>query len=362
MKLAVIGAGNGGAAAAVELTIAGHEVALYGRSADTIAPFAQDGIRYMGVFGEGVVRPALLSSRIAEVINGAEAAIVCLPTFAHVEVARALYGAGWDATRPVLLNPGHTGGAFEFETAYRAAAAEAPPIAEFATLAYVARKPMPDTVNITGRAKSLRAAAMPGAGNALRLACTLFPGAYDSGDVIACDLSNINMVVHPPGAILGAAWVEATGGDFTFYVQGMTPGVIEIMRALDRERIAVAKAFGHDLPNIIDEMKAVGTVPADADSSDYAAIAAGEANRRIKAPDSLSHRYYVEDFNHGLVPFLAYAQVAKVAVPVAAALTKLGLTATAGRGAIVQRTAATMGFEGWSLDQLLQRARLTRGA
>jgi len=80
MKLAVIGAGNGGAAAAVELTIAGHEVALYGRSVDTIAPFAQDGIRYMGVFGEGVVRPALLSSRIAEVINGAEAAIVCLPT------------------------------------------------------------------------------------------------------------------------------------------------------------------------------------------------------------------------------------------------------------------------------------------
>jgi opine dehydrogenase len=362
MKLAVIGAGNGGAAAAVELTIAGHEVALYGRSADTIAPFSQDGIRYMGVFGEGVVRPALLSSRLAEVINGAEAAIVCLPTFAHVEVARALYGAGWNATRPVILNPGHTGGAFEFETTYRAAATEVPPIAEFATLAYVARKPMPDTVNITGRAKSLRAAAMPGAANALRVACTLFPGAYDTGDVIACDLSNINMVVHPPGAILGAAWVEATSGDFTFYVQGMTPGVIEIMRALDRERIAVAKAFGHDLPNIIDEMKAVGTVPADADSGDYAAIAAGDANRRIKAPDSLSHRYYVEDFNHGLVPFLAYAQIAKVAVPVATALTKLGLTATAGRGAMVQRTAATMGFEGWSLDQLLRRARLTRGA
>lgn len=357
MKLAVIGAGNGGAAAAVELTLAGHDVALYGRSADTIAPFAHGGIRYMGVFGEGVVHPLLLSSCIAEVIDGAEAAIVCLPTFAHVEVAHALHGAGWDATRPVLLNPGHTGGAFEFETAYRTAAAAAPPIVEFATLAYVARKPAPDIVNITGRAKSLRAAAMPGAANALRLACALFPGAYDCGDVIACDLSNINMVVHPPGAILGAAWVEATGGDFTFYVQGMTPGVIEIMRALDRERIAVGKAFGHDLPTVIEEMKAVGTVPADADGGDYAAIAAGEANRRIKAPDSLSHRYYVEDFNHGLVPFLAYARIANVEVPVASALTRLGLTATAGRGTMAQRTAATMGFEGWSLEQLLQRAR-----
>src|ERR1700752_1605719 len=146
MNPAVIGVGNGGAAATVELTIAGHEVALYGRSADTIAPFAPDGIRYMGVFGDGAIRPALLSSRLAEVINGAEAAIVCLPTFAHVEVARALYGAGWDATRPVILNPGHTGGAFEFETAYRAAAAEAPPIAEFATRPYVPRKPIPAPV------------------------------------------------------------------------------------------------------------------------------------------------------------------------------------------------------------------------
>jgi opine dehydrogenase len=357
VKLAVIGAGNGGVATAVELTLAGHDVALYGRSAATIAPFVQDGIRYTGVLGEGVVRPALLSSRIAEVINGAEAAIICLPTFAHVEVARALHAAGWGAMRPVLLNPGHTGGAFEFDTAYRAAAGNAPPIVEFATLAYVVRKPVQDTVNITGRAKSLRAAAMPGAGEALRLASALFPGVYDSGDVTSCDLSNINMVVHPPGAILGAAWVEATRGDFTFYVQGLTPGVIQVMSALDRERIAVGKAFGHELPNVIDEMKAVGTVPADADSRDYAAIASGEANRRIKAPDSLSHRYYMEDFSHGLVPFLAYAHVAKVEVPIASALTKLGLTASAGRGAMVSRTATTMGFEGWSLEQLLQRAR-----
>ena len=123
-----------------------------------------------------------------------------------------------------MLNPGHTGGAFEFETAYRELTSDIPAIAEFATLAYVARKPASDTINISGRAVALRAAALPGGENALQLACELFPGTYDSGDVIACDLSNINMVVHPPGAILGAAWVEATRGNFTFYVQGMTQG------------------------------------------------------------------------------------------------------------------------------------------
>lgn len=358
MRLLVIGAGNGGAATAVELTLAGHDVALYARSADTIAPFAQDGIRHRGVFGEGQVRPAALGCDLGQAMKGTEAVIVALPTFAHSGVARHLNQAGWDPALPVILNPGHTGGAFEFEAAYRSVTARVPPIVEFSTLAYVARKPEPNVVNITGRAKALRAAALPGGEEALALACRLFPGAYDTGDVIASDLSNVNMVIHPPGAILGAAWVEATGGDFTFYVEGMTSGVIEVIRALDAERLAVAAALGHDLPNVIDEMKAIGTVPADADSQDYHSIAAGEANRRIKAPDTLGHRYYAEDFGHGLVPFLVYASIAGVETPVASALAQLGKTATAGlpkRAGL--RDAKAMGLEGCSRDMLLRRAR-----
>ena len=78
---------------------------------------------------------------------------------------------------------------------------------------------------MTGLAKALRAAALPDARHALPVATSLFPAAADTGDVLAGDLANVNMVLHPPGAVLGAAWVEATGGDFTFYVQGMTPGV-----------------------------------------------------------------------------------------------------------------------------------------
>src|ERR1019366_4116556 len=102
------------------------------------------------------------------------------------------------------------------------------------------------------------------------------------------------MVLHVPGAVLGAAWVEATRGDFTFYVQGMTKGVARVMQALDDERGAVARAFGHELPSVVAEMQAIGTAESSIrDAGDLvAAIASGEANRRIKAPDSLEHRYY----------------------------------------------------------------------
>lgn len=357
MRVAIIGAGNGGAAAAVELTLAGHDVALHGRSKATVEPFLDKGIAHQGVFGEGRIAPALITTDMAPAINGADAVVVALPTFALTSVARALHEAGWDPKRPVVLNPGHTGGALEFETAYRSHTASVPPIAEFATLAYVARKPAPDTVNITGRAKALRAAALTGGEAALEAAIALFPGSYDCGDVIASDLCNVNMIVHPPGAMLGAAWVEATGGDFTFYVQGLTDGVVRVMEALDRERIAVARAFGHDLPTIIEEMKAIGTVPADADGGDYRAIAAGEANRRIKAPDALTHRYYVEDFSHGLTPFLVYAEIAGVPTPTTSALVNLHATMVAGLPKPPARDAEAMGLVGATMESFRRRVR-----
>src|SRR5213076_1601990 len=104
--------------------------------------------------------------------------------------------------------------------------------------------------------------ALPDGNAAADVALALYPSARIAQDVLACDLANVNMVLHSPGAVLGAAWVEATQGDFTFYGQGMTAGVARVMRALDGERRAVARAFGHDLPSLIEEMQAIGTVEA----------------------------------------------------------------------------------------------------
>lgn len=353
MRIAVIGAGNGGAAATVELTLAGHEVALHGRSAATLAPLEQHGVGYRGVLGEGELRPALITTHLDQAIAGADAAVVALPTFALGSVARALAAAGWDADKPVILNPGHTGGALEFRAACRRAGAAPPPIAEFATLSYVARKPSPGIINVTGRAKALRAAALPGGQAALDAAMLLFPGSYDCGSTIATALCNVNMVVHPPGAMLGASWVEATGGDFTFYVEGLTDGVTRVMAALDKERMAVAQALGHELPTIIDEMKAIGTVPSHCDSKDYRAIAAGEANQRIKAPDSLSHRYFTEDFSHGLTPFLVFADVAGIAAPITRSLVNLHAALVGDLARPAPRDAVSMGLETLSLAGLL---------
>jgi opine dehydrogenase len=255
-----------------------------------------------------------------------------------------------------VLNPGHTGGALEVRQTFIANGRDPPPIATFSTLTYVARKYTPERVTVTGKAKSVRLAAMPGGERAAELAKLLFPGARPVGDVLACDLANVNMVLHIPGAVLGAAWVEATGGDFTFYVQGMTGGVARVMRALDDERRAVGRAFNHPLPALTAEMQAIGTVEEKApDIDDFvAAISSGEANRRIKAPNSLQHRYYQEDFCYGLLPFTVIASIGGIDVPLAKSLLQIGQVLLGFDPASCGRTAERMGIAGLDREGLLR--------
>jgi opine dehydrogenase len=351
----VVGGGAGGAAAVVELVAAGQEVRFWSRSPQTLAPFQdQGGVAYEGALGAGLARPQLITCDLAAAIDAADVVLVCIPTLAHADVAGALAKVG--AKVPVVLNPGHTGGALEFRHTFLVLGAEPPPIAEFSTLTYVARKYTPGRVTITGTAKIVRLAAMPQGQAAAKAGQALFRGAQIAPDVLACDLTNVNMVLHVPGAVLGAAWVEATRGDFTFYVQRMTPGVARVMRALDDERRAVGRAFRHDLPSIVAEMQAIGTVDASIrDIDDLAgAIASGEANRRIEAPGSLAHRYYREDFGHGLLPFIALAAIAGVEVPVAASLLRIGATLLGVDLATHGRTAERMGIAGLNRDGLLE--------
>lgn len=360
MRVAVLGAGAGGASAVVELTQAGHEVHWWNRTANTLDPFRRlGGVEHEGVFGEGLAKPALITDDLRAAIEGCAAVVCALPTTSHAVMAFALAKAGVRADVPVILNPGHTGGALEFETAFKKQRADAPPVAELSTLTYVARKNQPQRVTISGRAKQVRVAALPGGAKAIETAITLFPCAKPVADVLFSGLCNVNMVLHPPGAILGAAWIESTAGNYTFYAQGMTPGVARVMRVLDDERRAVARACGHTLPNLIEEMQAIGTVEAGvSDTTDFAgAISAGVANSRIKAPGSLNHRYYLEDFGHGLLPFRAIAKIAGVAVPAADNLFRLAEILVGKSYRDGGRGAAAMGILGLDLKGLLARVR-----
>ncbi|HET8529131.1 MAG TPA: NAD/NADP octopine/nopaline dehydrogenase family protein [Gaiellaceae bacterium] len=341
--VAVLGAGAGGAAAAADLALRGHEVRLWHPRPERLEQFAQ-GVAYRGALGEGVaaVEPV---AELAAALDGADAAVACLPAVVRPRLLAAL--AAVRPATPLVLNPGGVGGALHL----RAALPAPPPSATLSTLTYVARLAEPGVVHVTGVARRVRGAALPGGGRALELARELFPQVEPAPDVLAADLANVNLVLHPPGAVLGAAWVEATGGDFRFYVEGMTPGVVRVLESLDAERLAVARAYGHELEPLADEMRAIGTA-GDGETGD--AIRGGGANAAIRAPDSLAHRYYREDVAYGLAPFCALAAAAGVEVPVAGSLLRLGLALTGDSDVV---GAAELGIAGLDAAGVLRLVR-----
>ena len=344
--------------AAVDLTLRGHEVYLWNRSQATLDPLrAAKGIKYEGVLGEGMIEIAGMDHDLAGTLSAADAVVVTLPALAHEHVAEGL--AGLECMLPVILNPGHTGGALHWRTIFKRCDAALPPIAELSTLTYVARKQTPESVTITGVAGRVHSACLPGHEQALTLASELWVSPAPARDVIATGLANVNMVLHPPGAVLAAAWVEATQGDFLFYVDAVTPGVARVIELLDAERLAVARAFGHALPSLIEEMAAVGTVgAAHARAGDVgSAIAQGEANARIRAPGSLSHRYYREDFSYGLVPLIALARMSGIEAAIAPALLLIGEAATGERLTAQGLTADRLGIESLDREGLLNLVR-----
>lgn len=357
MTITVLGAGAGGLAAAVELTGAGRDVRVWNRNPARLEPHLVEGIRHRGVFGEGASRPASgFTSDLAEAVEGVEALVVCLPSAVHPTLFADLADLGVRA--PIVLNPGHTGGALHLRRIFAERGAYLPPVAEFSTLTYVGRV-YDGVVNITGRAGEVRAGALPGGQEALDWGVELFPGATPVSDVLASSLSNVNLVLHPPGAILGASWVEATGGDFTFYVEGMTSGVARVVERLDAERLAVAQALGHELPTLIEEMTRVGTVDpeAAAEGDTLRAIRGGKANATIPAPDSLAHRYYREDFAFGVLPLIALADVAGVPVPTARALLDIAAVLVDDDLEASGLDARKLGIDGFSRDELVTSVR-----
>jgi opine dehydrogenase len=368
LRVAVLGGGAGGLSCAVELTQRGHQVRLWNRNPATVAPFAAGVIGYDGVLGSGSVTVARVTSDLAEALAGADAALVCLPALAHPALFADL--AALDYAHPVLLNPGHTGGALHLKHVFTVRGSRLPTVAELSTLTYIARR-HGERVSITGRAGQVRCGALPGGEAAAAVAAELFGDTVVRvPDVLASSLANVNLVLHPPGAILGAAWTEATGGAFTFYVDAMTEGVGRVIDGLDAERRAVAAAYGHDLPPLAAEMALVGTVPPDlaGSVSTATAIRAGEANRCIAAPGSLAHRYYREDFPYGIRPLQALARIAGVPTPLADALATVAGTllgpdpARAGLDANGLGTpgldAVALGIDGLDRDGVL---RLVRG-
>jgi opine dehydrogenase len=358
--VAVLGAGHGGCAAAADLGRRGFAVRLHTRNAERLDQLRwQGGIEARGIH-EGLVPIALMTTDLAEAVDGADLIMLVVPSVAHEPYARTLAPL-IDGSRPIFLNPGHTGGGLHFLAALRSAGYRGPVRScETVTLTYITRLEGPATVNIYSYTNRLRFAALPGrhAEELFALIKPLYPNILAASSVLETGLGNINAIFHPPGMMMNAGWLERTGGDFLFYREGFTPAVGRVTAAVDAERMAVARALGVPAVTFLEIFYEAGlTTLAARDSGDIARACEESApNKTIKAPPRLDHRYIHEDIGYGLVPMAALGAAAGIATPTMDALVQLASQALGIDYARDGLTLARLGLAGKSPTEIVRFA------
>ncbi|MGQ9625553.1 MAG: NAD/NADP octopine/nopaline dehydrogenase family protein [Anaerolineae bacterium] len=309
-RYTVIGAGHGGKAMAAHLALMGFPVTLYNRTPENVSAIkARGGIELKSYEGGpyGFGRLALVTSDMDEALEEAEVIMVVVPSTAHAEIARAAAPHLRDG-QIVVLNPGRTGGAMEFVKVLNDNGCEADvTVAEAETLIYASRSEGPAQARIFSIKESVPVAALPATRTkqVLEALAPAYPQFIDGVSVLHTGLNNMGAIFHPALALLNAGRIESTGGEFQFYIEGVTPSVARVLEELDRERVTVAASLGIRARTGLEWLK----MAYDAAGADlHEAIHNQPGYYGIQAPATLSHRYIIEDVPMSLVPIAALGQ------------------------------------------------------
>ncbi|HEU5318078.1 MAG TPA: NAD/NADP octopine/nopaline dehydrogenase family protein [Chloroflexota bacterium] len=322
MAVVVLGAGNTGLSIAAKLALEGHDVVLWEHPdhAAAVAPIRDSRrIMLLGTGGEGAATLASVTTDAGDALSAGDILLASVPSYAHAAFASALL----PHLRPrhlLTLLPGNLG---SLAFAHRLRAADARPLlAESDTAPYVCRKTAPDEATIWGVVPAMGIGAFPAhrTGEALERLRSYFPGLQPYPHTLAAGLGAMNPIVHPPGVLMNAGRIERSRGEFYFYEEGVTPGVVRVIEALDAERRALAEAFDITLTSVAEAFHAAGFGPK---GDLWSAINGSRMLTALRAPGSLQTRWLSEDVPFGLRTWVELGRVAGVPMPVADALITL---------------------------------------
>ena len=177
--------------------------------------------------------------------------MVVTPSSAHADVAAAC-AAHLSDGQIVVLNPGRTCGAIEFTKVLRDNGCTADvTVAETGTFIYASRSDGPAQARIFRIKEAVPLAALPASRTprVLETLCTAYPQFIDGGNVLKTSLDNMGAIFHPALTLLNAGWIEATHGNFQFYVDGVTPSVARAARNTGPRAHHRGRCIGHPRPD-----------------------------------------------------------------------------------------------------------------
>ncbi len=166
---------------------------------------------------------------------------------------------------------------------------------------FASRSEGPAEAHIFRRKNSLPLAALPATRtrDVLDMLQEIYPQFIAAPNVLYTSLNNMGAVFHPALMLLNAGWIEATDGDFEFYINGVTPSTARILERLDCERVTVATAMGIRAQTAQEWLARAYSAHGENLNE---AMHNNPGYRGISAPRTLRHRYIFEDIPYSLVP------------------------------------------------------------
>lgn len=357
MIVTILGAGHGGQAMAADLTLAGHEVRL------AALPEHPGGLPILSVYGgiyvdgvtsgthhTGFAKVSMMTTDLAAAVKGAQVIMVVIPAFGQEDYMRALIKVA-EPGQMVVFNPGKFG-TLTFARMLREAGREGELlIGETASLIYAAKTRQLDHVYIKAIKSELFFAALPATNTERMLAVLnqLFPQFIPADNVLATSVDDTSLILHTVSTIMNTSRIEQMGPYRNAHYD-VTPAVGRVMESLDRERIAVSRAFGNfAIPFLLTlrfRYDAVGETLCDA-------LAAVPAYRVQMAPENMKHRYITEEVPFGMVPVSELGRLLGIPTPGFDAVIHLASLANGTDYRATGRHLESLGLAGMSPDELL---------
>ncbi len=352
MKIAVVGAGNGGLAIASHLALEGHKVNLYSIFKEELEPIIKKGgIELKSPKEEGVAVLNEVTNNFELAINGAELIMIVTPVNAHAKIAK-ISAPYLKDEQVIILNPGRTGGALEFSKILAEEKIKNKPIiGEAQSLIYACRKISSTKVIIYGRKKSLFIASFPARNieKLMRVISKIYPQFIPAANVLETSLNNFGAIFHPVPTILNSARIES-GEKFDYYHEGITPIVATVLEKIDRERSEVAKVLKVKAQSAMNFLKSSYGIKGN---SLYEVIQKNIVWKGIKAPTTINTRYLTEDIPMSLVPIASIGHHLGISTPNIDSIIKIGSTMLNMDFWESGRTVDKLGLSGLNSDEII---------
>lgn len=352
LRVAVIGAGNGGQTMAGHLGMIGHRVRLYNRTASKLGPIQKCGGIKLTEAVHGFGKIEMASERIGDVVDDAEVIMITTTADAHSQIALMLTPYLKDQ-QIVVLNPGRTLGALEVKKIFNSKIPEKKIfVAEAQSLVYACRMDGPGSVRVIGVKDKVLLSAWPQSDLSLVLEKLhhLYPCFVPVESILITGLENFGAIFHTAIVLFNAAAIER--GDSFYFYNDITPQIAMFLKNLDEERVKIGAAYGFKL-HTCEEW--VSFAYKNVEGNDlYSKMRNNPAYFKILAPKHIRSRLLTEDIPTGILPMIELGKVAGVELPLMNSVFNIGQALLEENFLVAGRTLANLGLEGKSVSDILE--------